>query len=566
MDAAALKGLVTDLVQAGQIASYKLDMDEALERVENILNGFRIGASGPRPGHLHLVSYENLIWSSRPNTCVVGLDANTFPGSGRQDPVLLDAERERIHPGLPLGAVRPGENQLMMALSLASRRGRVTLSYSSFDIVENRSIYSSSVLLQVHRLLNGDTSLDYSHLLQSLGKPAGFCPQYGRPALDEVEWWAAKALNRPGISNGAEAARVCYKSIEQVQRSQEARERLEPTEYDGVIEVSAGHLDPRVNRDLIMSCSRIEGLAGCPFAYFLKHVLHVYPPGEVVYDPGRWLDTLERGLLLHELFCSFIKKVTENNERPSMTAHRAMLMEMADEIIGDYRVRIPPPSDVVFEHEVREIYRSCEVFLSAEEAYAGGAALLFEVPFGLGPEEVAESGCGLAGPVEVELGDGTGFLLRGKIDRIDRAGAGVYQVWDYKTGSTYGYDDHVHLCGGRQIQHALYAIAAEQILKGLVPGESPRVEVSGYYFPTERGEGQRVARPQSNRGALSEAMKHLFDIMGSGIFIAADHGEKCAICDYPEVCGVESATARAKKLLDAGAPCLEPWRRLKEIE
>lgn len=58
IDAAALKGLVEGLVQAGRIASFSLEVDDALERVENLLNGFRVGSSGPRPGHLHLVSNE----------------------------------------------------------------------------------------------------------------------------------------------------------------------------------------------------------------------------------------------------------------------------------------------------------------------------------------------------------------------------------------------------------------------------------------------------------------------------------------------------------------------------
>ncbi|HAG11919.1 MAG TPA: hypothetical protein DCK76_11240 [Desulfotomaculum sp.] len=31
--------------------------------MENILDVFQVGASGPRPGHLHIVNYENLIWS-----------------------------------------------------------------------------------------------------------------------------------------------------------------------------------------------------------------------------------------------------------------------------------------------------------------------------------------------------------------------------------------------------------------------------------------------------------------------------------------------------------------------
>lgn len=566
IDAAALQGLINNLVKAGQFASFNLEIEEALERVENILDVFRVGASGPKPGHLHIVSYENLIWSCRPNTFVAGLGADTFPGSGRQDPVLLDSERRLIHSGLSLGTDRPIENQYVMALALASRRGKVTLSFPSFDVVDNRAIFPSNILLQAYRLLQKDTFLDYTDLFNFLGRPAGYCPYEGTPALDETEWWTGKVLIRPGVSSGEETVRKYYRGIDQGRRAIEARQNPDPTEYDGMI-VCDGTFDPRQNNDLVMSCSRIEELAGCPFAYFLKNILRVLPPDEVSYDPNCWLDALERGSMLHELFCRFMQKTTAENESPSLSAHRSMMMEMADELIDEYKKRIPAPNNLVFKREVMDIYRSCEVFLAAEETHAAGDPVLFEVPFGLGSDALAETGQGLAEPVKIDLEDGSGFLLRGKIDRIDRAREDIYRVWDYKTGSTYGFDEHRHFRGGRQIQHALYAIAAEHIIKGMLPKVMPRVDISGYYFPTERGEGLRMMRPQYDRTIISELLNSLFEILASGIFIAADHGEKCGICDYTDVCGGEGAVARAKKLASPdGSSFLGSWRRLKDFE
>lgn len=566
LDAAALKGLATSLNQAGQLVSFKLDIDKALERVEDLLEDFRIGASGPKPGHIHLTGYANLIWSNRPYTFIIGLDANTFPGSGRQDPVLLDDERLSIHPGLPLGTNRPGENQYYMALALASRRGKVVLSFSSYDVVENRAVYPSSVLLQVHRLLQRDNSLDYSHLINSLGRIAGYCPQDGKPALDELEWWVGKALAGAGPGDVLATVRDCYKNIDLGLAALEARQSGEPTEYDGVIDVSGASLDPRNNTELVLSSSRIEELAGCPFAYFMRNVLRILPPDDIEYDLGRWLDALERGALLHKLFCNFMRKVTSNGERSSLHKHKTMMMEMADELVEDYRKRIPPPSEVVFDREVADIYRCCELFLTGEEAEQDSTPAYFEVPFGLGPDAVAEAGCGLADPVVIELADGSVFLLQGKIDRIDRIRDGVYSVWDYKTGGAYGYDDNRYLRRGRQVQHALYAVAAEQIISNSVPGESPRVKISGYYFPTEKGEGRRVRRVQADHVKLSEALGHLFDLLASGIFVAAEDGEKCMFCDYQQVCDQPRAMERSQELVKGDSACLEPWRRLMKID
>ncbi len=101
-----------------------------------------------------------------------------------------------------------------------------------------------------------------------------------------------------------------------------------------------------------------------------------------------------------------------------------------------------------------------------------------------------------------------------------------------------------------------------------MPKLSPRVEISGYYFPTERGEGLKIARLQTSRHELSELLNHLFDLLAGGIFIAADHGEKCGICDYTGVCGGVNAVDRVKKLLAefGDSSFLEPWRRLKDYE
>jgi len=564
IDVAALISLVANLNLAGQLASFDLDMDEALERVKSLLDDFRVGASGPKPGHIHLTGYANLVWSYRPYTFLVGLDANTFPGGVRQDPVLLDDERVLIHPGLPLGTNRPGENQYSMALSLASLRGRVVLSFASYDVVENRSVYPSSLLLQVHRLLHRDASLDYTHLINSLGKTSGYCPQAGKPVLDELEWWLQRALMGAG-TGGLAAIKHCYKNIELGMAAQIARQSAEPTEYDGIIDLSGACLDPRNNPGLVVSSSVIEELAGCPFAFFLRHVLGISPPEDTDYDPGRWLDALERGTLLHELFCNFMCRVTSNGVKPSLASHRSMMMEMADELVDSYKQRVPPPSQVVFDREVADIYRCCELFLTGEEGETS-TPVYFEVPFGMGSRAVAEAGCGLADPVEVKLMDGSIILLRGKIDRIDRIRDNVYSVWDYKTGGTYGYEDHQFLRRGRQLQHALYAIAAEQVISHTVPGSSPRVEISGYYFPTEKGEGRRVSRVQSDQVILCQALSHLFDLMAVGTFVAAEDGDKCTFCDYRQVCNQPRATARSRELVNGRSTCLGPWRRLKEIE
>ena len=60
------------------------------------------------------------------------------------------------------------ENLFSMASLIASLRGKAVLSFSSYDVVGERAVFPSSILLQAHRLLEGNPKLDYSSLLSTI--------------------------------------------------------------------------------------------------------------------------------------------------------------------------------------------------------------------------------------------------------------------------------------------------------------------------------------------------------------------------------------------------------------
>ncbi len=75
---------------------------------------------------------------------------------------------------------------------------------------------------------------------------------------------------------------------------------------------------------------------------------------------------------------------------------------------------IPPPSEVVFEYERREILGSCRIFLASEENSIG-TPTYFELSFGLGEES---NGLGELPAARISLPDGRVLKLRGRIDRV----------------------------------------------------------------------------------------------------------------------------------------------------
>ncbi|MGI6405078.1 MAG: PD-(D/E)XK nuclease family protein [Syntrophaceticus sp.] len=193
------------------------------------------------------------------------------------------------------------------------------------------------------------------------------------------------------------------------------------------------------------------------------------PPKDLLYDPSRWLDPLQRGNLLHSVFCDFMRKITKRGERVDENRHKNLIYQIALQLVDKYKEKIPIPSELVFQCEVNEILESCDFFL-AIESRRESTPLFFEVPFGLGEKEVKKAGCGLAEPIRLDLGQDRILSIRGRIDRIDQISEDCYGVWDYKTGKGKAYGDERFYGKGRQIQHAIYAIAAEEILKVVLPG------------------------------------------------------------------------------------------------
>ncbi len=563
LDGLAREAVERQLEEGGKAFPGKIKVKEALGRLRHQIEGLVIGASRPLPGHLHVVGFHQAGWDNRPHTFVVGLDAGSFPGSGLQDPVLLDAERMRINPELSLRADSPATNQYRMAGFLASRRGKLVLSFSCYEVVEARPSFPSSILLQVYRLASGDHEADYSTILRAQEEPRNYVPEEPGLAVAEEEWWMARAL-KDTIGVSVEEIRACYPGLDTGLQAVEARNSPEVTAFDGKVTVEPGRVDPRVNPSLAMSATQMEHLARCPFGYFLRYILRVEPPQELSYDPGTWLDALTRGSLLHKVYYTFLREC--NAQRKTAELHKSRLMEIAEELIISTREQVPPPSQAVFEYEREQIMRELEVFWRVVQEETGQTQpLFFEIPFGFGVEEVEAAGFGMADPLPVTLRDGRVIRLRGRIDRLDKVQGHAYHVWDYKTGGTYEFDEREFLKQGRQVQHSLYSWAAEEILR--ITGTDPlaRVVAAGYLFPTEKGEGQRYIRLQLDRDVVLSVLELMLDILTAGAFCATDDQKRCSShCDYRTACRSPLAVEQVKVKLDA--PELVAWKELQQYD
>lgn len=568
-DAAAAESIIEALNDAALSYSDSLDLKMAVKRIRSRLSGLRVNASGSKPGYMHITSFNKGEWCQRFHTFIVGLQSGSFPGSGLQDPILLDQERQIINPKLPLKAMQPARNRMRLNRLLASRSGHLSLSYSSFSPVEARPTMPAASLLQVYRLTHKDPLADYTNLEKAMmAEQAVYYPSESTEALFINQWWLNIALLDRKLVIEPVAVRDCYPGLQEGFTATEKRSSNQFTIYDGQVIINPAEVDPTQNHNLTFSASRLEKLGNCPFAYFVQNILGVELPDDHEFRPGSWLDAPTRGHLLHQIYAEFLNNT--KNVCLDPVKERALIRKIGCELIEACKALVPPPSEVVYEYEMKGLLKELETFWKVESKLRGDGydPLYLEVPFGINRKDaIKKAGAGLINPVEIEVEQGFTFKLRGFIDRIDQVPGNPpsFGVWDYKTGSSYGYEESQYLNKGRHLQHALYAIAAEKILEetGL---SNPVVSKGGYIFPTLRGEGRIYSRDQTKRPQLQSVLNKLFELLKSGTFCVTAE-DRCAFCNYKDLCRVTSARQQIKKKLENQSNImLNPWRELQLYE
>jgi RecB family exonuclease len=557
MDGAAkskLKDLFESLIRSPTLPK---PIDEAGEWLNEIVQGVSFGHSTPKPGSIHVADYSLGGYSGRRETFILGLDQSKFPGALLQDPAILDVERKSLGNEMALSKGLLSEKIYLLAKVLSSLNGRVTLSYPCRDLREDRELSPSSILLGVYRLLSGDSRADYRALARSLGEPIGFIPKQDSVSLNDWEWW----LGQKGLRFTEKSVHRCYPGLLRGEEAERKRQIEILGEYDGWVPSMAGRMDP-FDQERVLSSSRLEALAKCPFAFFVQYVLGIEPLEEIERDLSRWLDPRQHGDLLHRVFHRFMKELKVRGEKPSLKRHIRFLAEIAEEEIERCKEEVPPASTLAFNREKEEIQQALQIFLKDEEERSKTIEpCFFELSFGIPKERV--EGLSVQQPVEIELKGGRRFRLRGRIDRVDRSGEREFEIWDYKTGSTWGYREQDYVKQGKQLQHALYAVAAEVLLQK-DRGKKVRVIRSGYYFPASKGSGLRITRSPAIRDELFDVLVNLFELLRKGTFPATDDKNSCTYCKYETICGGPGVAVERSKGKVEGDDKLIPFKRLKD--
>jgi len=549
LDAKAATALADNVVELRALGEFSCPLDSALRFIRERA-AITVGGDRARPGHLFISSPGQAGYAGRRHTFVTGLEEGRVFPAPREDAVLLDRERKAISGELRLSGDRVDEavwQTLARIADIESTAGAgVFFSYSSRDLREYRETYASWLMLRAFRRRQKDDSLSFPEMRKALGEPASVVPGEPARALSDGRWWLGlvKGAREAGEAKVLDA----FAGIARGREADAARESGALTEFDGFVPDAGAALDPAADGN-VLSATQLEHAAECPFRHFLQRALGVRPLDERQKDQDVWLDPLTRGGELHDLFAGFMRRMRDEGREIDGRNDRAWLRARAEKRLDELRAEMPPPSEEVFDRESRDLLADVEQFFDAElEREASRVPVGFEVGFGMA--DAQGEALNQAEPVTVDLGSGLRFRLHGRIDRIDQIADGVFEVIDYKTGSYYEPKFKGTFRGGKLLQHALYGLAATELLKKVHP--KPKVAQGVYYFPSYKGglERREIATPSiaALRGVLSD----LREVIASGAFAhASDHGD-CRFCDMAAACGAPASVDRIEsKMADA---------------
>ena len=517
--------------------------------LEQLPTQSRLFASTPRPGCLHVAPLEQGGASGRSRVFMLGLDDRKFPRKQTVDPILLDAERKRISPNFITSDQVAAHQQAAIDRVLARLHGvenaHVVFSYSLLELDDDSECFPSPTLT---RLLEKAPPLD---------KPAAalsFVAEPGRPTLSASEAFQRELLSTADRNIRSAKTEQRYPRIVQQRLALQHQVSELYSAYDGWA--------PQAGLDLLastaarpMSPSRLETLGTCPRKYFFARALGITPPDTWEVEADRWLTALDIGTLLHELFEEFLRELQVAGQTPDPKLHSRRLTELLEVKIAQMVERVPVHNPEAFHRQRDELLETCEIFLYKEHEYAQqrqAKTWIMEASLGslAHSQPHASTEIDTDQPIVIELSNGRQLVLCGRIDRIDRAGSTnnpEHFIWDYKTGSDWGYDQADAIQQGRKLQPLLYTRMLAARFAQL--GRNPQaVRSFGYFFPSPRAEGLRYEWTVKDLTPGNEVLESMLDLLSAGTFIATNSEDDCNFCDYQNVCGQAKALVAISNL------------------
>ncbi len=538
-------------------------------RSEDIIDG-STGAFAARG--VNIVAVNSLVGIEFERIWILGATERVFPPPARQDPILLDSERNRIsaRAPAPLAArsARGSEEALVFALACEAAREQLVVSYARTATGESRPRLPSIFFREVASQLEGRrVSAEDAPLLpradvlripgDAIGAPLGAGRGQDAAAVGAAAATAVSTAERDRTFLQSPVTRPV--AVATYQRAQPgfaraldaARARFAPaySAWDGALAGAAlDALATLMPADAPMSPTALESYATCPQRFMLEKLLRVREvtePDQVVR-----IDALDRGNLIHRIFERFYEEWAGPGPAPLAPEAERRMRAIAREECDHARDRGETGYPALWEADRIELTEDCVAWMQSEAMDERTRALpLVAVEARFGPPRAGDKRGWLSRdePIEVEL-PSRRLRLTGRIDRVNwNAEKSRFRVVDYKTGRPSQQPGELQ--GGRKLQLPLYVMAAAQLL-----GVEPARGGAAYVYPTRKGEFQTVEWGPEHLAERHDDVMAVLDaiLLGlrSGDFIVAPAPHACDYCAFRGTCAGSTGNYVAGKAAD----------------
>jgi len=462
---------------------------------------------------------------------LLGIKEGSFPGKFREDPILLDHEREQINVEtsgtLKTAKERNREVTGSLEMTIACAEKGWFGSFPAMDLISGDEEFPSFYLVDVVKQLEGKSAISqdaYQDRLREVRVPWSL--ERAAQCLDPLEWSLHHLMNdTKGFidhmmkKHGAPLAHVKTHSAYWGPRF---------NEYTGFIEMD-GRKEP--SDPCRFSATQLEGFMSCPYRWFIERRLAVraLEEPETLEKPG----PMVIGSILHDVLETYMSE-TKDPKHDLKGLNRILTQAIKSEVAATGDI-----APIYLEKLKKDLSALTGSFLEhTDECLRDGRKpMFFEFAFGTVHKENVQDD-----PVPLKIGKHK-ILLSGSVDRIDIKGDSAF-ILDYKSSAPKNYKT-VEFMQGQRLQPALYA-EAFMALKGKDLGIK---EINAGYLPL-KGNAKEFVSPhdKDRKEKLGKIMDFVLDAMKAGYFFPTGN---CDWCKYENICGKGIALAVSRKMENA---------------
>ena len=300
LDIASSSAIYNELVSIRESGASQTEEDTIL----NVLK-MNVMSQQSKPGHLHVTSVDKALSCIRKNLYIAGLSASKYPGSPKENYLLLDSDLDLFGEAgkeLKSGArIESRIKTVMQLVELASAIGSfIQVLYSGLNVAELKRDNASSLIYELYSKMNGKGASfdDLDRAIQKI--------DYFEPAISST-----RLIGKAYIDG------KYFPQIDPV---------TDDTKF-------------KWNLDKEYSPTTLETFFSCPRRFMLSQILGI--PDEDETDPFEVLSARDIGTLAHTL----MEHLADDN--PSLPEFLSLSSEFFDRTLDEHPPLIPDKIDAV---------------------------------------------------------------------------------------------------------------------------------------------------------------------------------------------------------------------------